>query len=121
MITWRGRGYIVPLLALLAVGAPLEFEEYWLMYLMQGAAFIVAGAICWFLGSRWNKGQDYYSQAAGKFHWKDIFEVGLPEDTSVYAPELSPSHSFTLIKVQYYGIIFPVVALILIVIGLMKM
>ncbi len=117
-MVWRGRGIIVPILVFLSVALPSECKEDWMMYLMQSLSFAISGIICWILGSKWNKGQNHYSTMAGKFHWKDLFEVGLPESNSVLLPEESPSHSFTLIKVEYCGILLFIPSLISLVLAL---
>ena len=120
MIVWRKRGWIVLVLAIFAVGLPLEFIGIYIG-LGQLFLFVTFGGWLWYLGNRWNAGQNHYSEAqGGKFHWKDLFEVGAHDEhrTSIFGPELSPSHSLCMIKLQYWGLVFGICGIICFLISL---
>ena len=121
MVVWRGKGWIVIILALLAIGIPLELKGVYIG-LGQLLLFCIFAWPIWWIGNKLNAGQNYHSEAAGKFVWKDIFEVGLEEDhePSVLGPELSPSHSFTLIKMQYWSPLFVLAGISCFVAGLLS-
>jgi len=108
MIIWRKKGWIVIVLAFLAIGVPLELDaEY--IGLGQLFLFLIFGGMIWLIGNKLNAGQNYYSQQAGKFRWEDVFEVGAHDEhepQDLFGAELSPSHSFTMIKIQYWAFIF---------------
>ena len=107
MVVWRGKGWIVMLLALLAVGIPLELSGIYVGLGQLGLFFLLA-ALIWKLGSRWNAGQNEFSESSGKFHWKDLFEVGAHDSQrqTIFGPETSPSHSLCMIKVQYWAFVY---------------
>ena len=120
MVTWRGKGWTVLVFALLAIGLPLNLNGIY-CGLAQLALFSVFGVALWFLGNKLNAGQNYYSQQAGKFVWKDIFEVGHFEHHDrrvLFSEDLSPSHSFSLIKVQYWLFGFILSGLVCLVISI---
>ena len=120
MVVWRRKGWIVIVLALLAIGLPLELDS---QYIGSGqlALFFVFGLVIWFLGNKLNAGQNHFSQQAGKFRWEDLFEVGAHdarENNTLFGPDFSPSHSFTMIKMQYWGIIFALAGVVCFLVGL---
>lgn len=119
MVVWRGKGWIIIVLALLAIGIPLELEGVF-CGLGQLVLFCIFGWVLWILGNKLNAGQNEYSELHGKFHWKDILEAGAHDerDSTPFGPELSPSHSCTMIKMQYWFPIFIALGIFCLIVSL---
>lgn len=99
MLVWSGKG-ILSVLVLIAgvvvfgIILPKEQFDYVLIISLFSAA-----AFSWFMGKKWNgeEGQIFIDKASGQ-------EVAV-----------RPNHSLFWIKMQYWGIIFSVFALIILV------
>lgn len=106
MIIWSGWGIIVPLILLLSIGliqliwsgllglddsSPL-IANLWLLI-----SFALAGVLSWFTGKKMNKpseNQTYIHKQTGQ-------EV-----------QLKPRHSLFFIRIEYWGIILPIIGVI---------
>ncbi len=99
MIVWSGRGYLSTLvLAVIVFGLtsilPKEQSDY--AYII---GLLLAGVFSWFMGKKWNtpEGKTLVDKETGQ-------EV-----------ILKPNHSLFWIKMEYWGIIFGAISLIMIV------
>jgi len=97
MLIWSGKGILSVLVllisAVLLMGVfPEEKSDYAFV-----TAFFIAGIFSWFMGKRWNEkeGQIVVDKATGQ-------EI-----------ELKPNHSLFWIKLQYWGIIYTVIGIML--------
>ncbi len=119
MIVWRGKGWIIMVFALLAIGLPLELKGIF-VGLGQLVLFCISGWIIWVIGNKLNAGQNEFSAQSGKFHWKDIFEVGAhdQDDQRLFGVQYSPSHSFATIKIQYWFPVFILLGIVCLVVSL---
>lgn len=99
MIVWSGRGFLsVLVLALVLVGltSVLPKEQNNLSYAIS---LFVAGIFSWIMGKRWNESSQ-----------KNLIDKETGEEVI-----LKPNHSLFWIKMQYWGIIFGVLGVIMLV------
>ncbi len=99
MIVWSGKGFLslvvlIASIVLLTSIFPKEQANYGIII-----SLLIAGAFSWFMGNKWNEkeGQTLIDKATGE----EII--------------LKPNHSLFWIKMQYWGPIFGVLGLILLV------
>ncbi len=99
MIVWSGRGFLAILvlvvsLFLLVSLVPREQGDYAFV-----GAFFIAAAFSWFMGKKWNEaeGRTMIDKASGQEFI------------------LKPNHSLFWIKLQYWGVIFGIFGLIILV------
>ncbi len=104
MVIWSGKGILSVLVLMacffsLALIIPKEYSDY-----AFAISFFVAAAFSWFMGKKWNEveGRIVIDKVTGE----EIL--------------LKPSHSLFFIKMQYWGIIFGVFGLIILVQTLIK-
>lgn len=98
MIVWSGRGFlsVVVLIASfigLASILPKEQSDYGFIL-----SFFIAGAFSWFVGKKWN-----------------TVEKTLIDEESGEEVIYNPNHSLFWIKMQYWGPIFGILGLIILV------
>ncbi len=99
MIVWSGKGFlsvlvlVVSLFVLVSV-FPKEQGDYAFIL-----AFFAAGAFSWFMGKKWN--EEEARTVIDKATGQEII--------------LKPNHSLFWIKLQYWGIIFGVFGLIILI------
>ena len=99
MLVWSGRGFLsaivlIASIVLLASVFPKEQANYGFII-----SFFIAGIFSWFMGKKWNEkeGRTMIDKASGE-------EV-----------ILKPNHSLFWIKMQYWGPIFAVLGLVILV------
>ncbi|MGE5354863.1 MAG: hypothetical protein ACM3PT_01370 [Deltaproteobacteria bacterium] len=99
MIFWSGRG-ILSILVLIAVIAifsailPVDFEDFAFVF-----GFLAAGLFSWYFGKKWNHG-----------HGRILIDKETGKEV-----ELKSNHTLFWIKIQYWGIIFFVIGLIVLI------
>ncbi len=99
MIVWSGKGFLsVLVLAVVVFGLSsiLPKEEINYAYI---AGLLVAGGFSWIMGKKWNEseGQTVIDKSSGQ------------------KITLKSNHSLFWIKMQYWGIIFGIIAIVLLV------
>lgn len=107
MIIWKGYGFLVFIVTLICI---FLFGTIFSKAGMNddygaGVGLIVAGIISWFLGKKFNnpeKAQVFIEKSTGR------------EVTH------SPSHSLFFIKMQHWGIILPILGLVVLVYQFLK-
>ncbi|UII22326.1 hypothetical protein [Fulvivirga ligni] len=99
MIVWSGRGFLSVLILFLSFALCVSILPKDLSNYAFVVACLAAGAFSWFMGKKWNEqeGQIVIDKATGQ-------EINL-----------KPNHSLFWIKLQYWGIIFGVLALVFLV------
>ena len=103
MVVWSGKGILSVFVLIatflsLAFVLPTELGDYAFVF-----GFFVAGAFSWFMGKKWNEeeGRTVIDKATGQeFH-------------------LKANHSLFWVKMQYWGIIFGLFGLIILIQKLM--
>jgi hypothetical protein len=103
MVVWSGKGFfsvlvlVISFILLVSI-VPKEQANYALVL-----SLFIAGAFSWFMGKKWNdqEGRTMIDKATGQ----EIM--------------LKPNHSLFWIKLQYWGIIFGVFGLIVLINTLM--
>lgn len=109
MLIWRGAGPVVFIIGILVclftnIVTSRVFEEsnYFQNHLWaQVAALVITGVTCWFLG---------------RFMHTRPSQLVIDETTGQEV-ELKPTHDFMFIKVEYWGVIYLVAALVLLVVN----
>jgi hypothetical protein len=97
MVIWTGRGILI-VLVFFATGiilAPIVPKDYW-NYVFAFASFITA-AFSWFMGDKWNNEEG-----------RPVIDVKTGQKII-----LKRNHSLFFIKMQYWGIIFSIIGLII--------
>ena len=99
MIVWSGKGILsvlVLIVTLLLLIMILPREQGNLAFMI---GFFVAAAFSWFMGKKWNEeeGRTVIDKATGQ-------EI-----------EIKPNHSLFWIKMQYWGIIFGIFGMIILI------
>ncbi|MEL6559198.1 MAG: hypothetical protein AAFQ94_13495 [Bacteroidota bacterium] len=99
MIVWSGRGFlsvVVLLISFLVCSSILPKEQGDFGFVIS---FFIAGAFSWFMGKKWNEegGRTMIDKESGQ-------EV-----------IIKPNHSLFWIKMQYWGPVFGVLGLIILV------
>lgn len=99
MLVWTGRGILAVLVllasfALLVLLLPVEISEYGIV----GSLFVTA-TFSWFMGRKWNGG-----------HGQVVIDKETGQEISLKA-----NHSIFWINLEYWGIIFGVLGIVLLV------
>lgn len=99
MIVWSGRGFlsVVVLIAsfiLLASILPKEQGDYGFII-----SFFIAGVFSWFMGKKWNEGEG-----------RTMIDKETGQEVVI-----KPNHSLFWINMQYWGPIFGVLGLVILV------
>jgi hypothetical protein len=99
MIVWHGRGFLSVLVLIIVIFLfskilPQDYEDFAIVF-----GFLSAGIFSWYFGKKWNSehGKLYIDKETGK-------EI-----------EVKSNHSLFWIKMQYWGVIFTLIAIILLV------
>jgi len=102
MIVWSGRGFLSVLVLILSFMflvaiVPRDQSEY-----VFTLSFFTAGLFSWFMGKKWNEqeGRIFIDKTTGQ-------EINF-----------KPNHSLFWIKMQYWGIIFGVIGLLILLLHL---
>ncbi len=99
MIVWSGRGILSVLILLVSFGIfvsvlPTEAGDYSFVL-----AFFIAAAFSWFLGRKWNEGEG-----------KSFIDKETGQEIVI-----RPNHSLFWIKMQYWGVIFGIIGVVILV------
>jgi len=103
MIVWTGRGILSLLVffvvtGILIVNLPAQVADYGF-----AVGAFSAGAFSWFMGNKWNSGGETF------IHKETGEEI-----------EVSPNHSLFWIPMQYWGFIFGIIGIVILVQNLFK-